>query len=66
MIEDGQREIRLALPIRLHQEIATPYPIASHRPRHTMLQLSPDFKDQILLCAAGVHSLGLTHCHLSP
>ena len=64
MIENGQRQMRLALGIRLHQQIAPPDPIARHQSRHEMREFPPGFKDQILLPAAGVRNRGLTHRHL--
>ncbi len=53
MIENRQSEIRLATLIRLGQQITPPHPIARDRQRHTMLEFSLGFIDQVLVLAVG-------------
>ena len=65
MIENRQRDMRLALPIRLHQQIAAPHSIAWDGAWNTMFQLPPRCEDKILMASARVRDVGLTHRHLS-
>lgn len=65
MIEDGQREMRLPLPVCLHQQNAPPYPIARHRARYTVLQLPPRFENQILVFLERVGDVAFPDRHLS-
>ena len=64
MIENRQREMRLALPIRLDQQIASPHAIARHRAWDTVLQFPPCREDPILVASAHVRDIGLAHRHL--
>ena len=64
MIENRQREMRLALSIRLDQQIAPPHAIARHRAWDTMLQFPPRVENPILVFSAHVRDVGLTHRHL--
>jgi hypothetical protein len=65
MIEDGQRKMRLPLPIRFHEQIAAPDAITRHRAWDTVFQFLPNLQNQMLLSPAGVHNIGLTDRHLS-
>ena len=49
MIEDSQRQMRLALPIGLCKKIAAPDSIARDRSRHAVLQLFSGFENQIMM-----------------
>ena len=65
MIEDGQRQMRVPLSIRLHQQIAAPNPISRHRSRHTMFQLSSGFKNQIVVLLQRSGNVAFSDRHLS-
>lgn len=65
MIEDGQRQMRLALPIRLDQEIAAPHPIARDPSWDSVFQFPSSMENLILMSSNPVRNIGLAHRHLS-
>jgi hypothetical protein len=64
MIQNRQCQMRLALLVRLYQQVTAPHAITSHGSWYAMLQLPPRCVDQILISANRVRDIGLTHCHL--
>lgn len=66
MIENGERQMWLALPIGLDQQITAPHSIAGHGSGHTMFQFSPHFIDPLLMLPTGVCDVGLAQSHVSP
>ena len=66
MIHDGQRAMRLAMPIRLRQEIASPDPIAWDGSGDSVFQLPSCFINQILVPSAQIRDIGLAHRHVPP
>jgi hypothetical protein len=66
MIENGQRQMRLAVLIRLDEQIAASNPIAPHRPGHAVLQVPSSLENLILVSPNRVRDVGFTHCHLPP
>jgi hypothetical protein len=65
MIDERDCHMRVSLLIRLREQITALHPIARHRVRHAVLHLSPRFTNQVLIPAAHVRDIGLTHRHLS-
>jgi len=65
MIDDRNRQMPVAMLIRLRQQITAPDAIEGDRTRHAMLQCPSCAEELILVCSAGVCDVGLAHRHLS-
>ena len=66
MIEDRQREVRLAVVICLSQQITSPHPITPHRAGNSMLQVPSSLEYLILVSPNRVRDIGLADRHLPP
>lgn len=65
MVHDRQRQMGPSIVARLREQIASPHPVAPHRPGNSVLQSPSQMQNLIPVLPAGVRHIRLADGHLS-